>query len=385
MIDRLTSINIYMQEFPVVVIIGPRQVGKTTLARQVASHHPDAVWLDMELPSDQQKLADMEAWLRAMRHRLVVVDEVQFLPAIFSALRPEVDADRRPGRFLLTGSANPLLLKGVSESLAGRAAYLELPPLTLPEVLPAHTLQMHWFRGGYPSALLAPSHDAYHRWAAQYIQSFVQRDLQAMFDLVLAPSTVQNLWQMLANNNGGILNIESFARALGVSGPTVKKYLTLLEGAFLLRSLPPWFVNANKRLVKSPKLYIRDSGLTHHFTGIAKPEDMPGHVAVGASWEGYVVEQIIKQLPAAFAPFFYRTHQGAEIDLLLVKNGKPLYAIEVKHSLAPVLSKGFYSAAAEVGATQLFVIYTGTDTYPGPSKATVCSLPLFLKQYLEHR
>jgi len=382
MISRLTSINTYMQEFPVVVLIGPRQVGKTTLARQIANEHPGAVWLDMELPSDQQKLTDMEAWLTAMRHRLVVIDEVQFLPAIFSALRPEVDADRRPGRFLLTGSANPMLLKGVSESLAGRAAYLELPPLTLPEVLPTHTLQMHWFRGGYPSALLAVSHEAYHRWAEQYIQSFVQRDLQAMFDLVLAPATVQNLWQMLANNNGGVLNIESFARALGVSGPTVKKYITLLEGAFLLRSLPPWFVNANKRLVKSPKLYIRDSGLVHHFTGIATPDDMPGHVAVGASWEGYVVEQIIRQLPDGFTPFFYRTHQGAEIDLLLVKNGKPLYAIEIKHSLAPVLSKGFYSAAAEVGATQLFVIYTGTDAYPGPHKATVCSLPIFLKQYL---
>lgn len=380
MIGRNTVLTTLMEEFPVVVLTGPRQVGKTTIIREYASESGNnSVLLDMELNSDRRKLDEIEAYFELNRDKLVIIDEVQFLPEVFSALRPEIDAHRKPGRFLLTGSANPAIIKGVAESLAGRAAYLELTPFMLNEISRDYTLMHHWFRGGYPEAFLAKTHAAYHRWMAQYIETFVQRDLPMMFGSGLSPVLTRNLWQMLAYNNGAILNIENYARALGASANTVKKYLQLLEGSFMIRTLHPWFVNTNKRLVKSPKIYIRDSGLLHHLNGIESPEGMPGHLAVGASWEGYVIEEIIRHLPGNVKPHFYRTHHGAEIDLVLVKNNKPFCAIEVKHSRAPKLSEGFHIAIDDLGTFSNYLIYTGTETYPGPRKVIVTGLVEFLK------
>jgi len=383
MIKRKTELSLLLREFPVVVITGARQVGKTTLARQaVADKKKPVIFLDMELESDRRKLFDMESFFSSHRDKLIIIDEVQLMPVIFSALRPEVDALRKPGRFLLTGSANPVMIKGVAESLSGRAAYMELTPFMLDDVTPKYSLQRHWFRGGYPNAFLAKTDEAFHRWMENYVETFVQRDLRLLFNTDLLPAITRNIWKMIANNNGGILNAENYARALGITGPTVKKYLNLLEGAFLIRQLPPWFANSNKRLVKSPKIFIRDSGVHHHLTHIPSTAELPGHLVIGASWEGYVTEEIERHLPAGFGAYFYRSHQGAEIDLVLVKNNKPVYAIEIKHSKAPSLSDGFYHAVADIKTTNNYLIYTGEDEYLTKHKVVVCGLAQFIKKHL---
>ena len=383
MIKRKSELSLLLKEFPVVVITGPRQVGKTTLARQAAAEKKKPViYLDMELESDRRKLFDMENFFSSHRDKLVVIDEVQLMPAIFSALRPEVDALRKPGRFLLTGSSNPAMIKGVAESLAGRVAYMELTPFMLNEVMPKYTLQRHWFRGGYPNAFLAKTDDAFHRWMENYIETFIQRDLRVLFGPGLSSVITRNIWSMIAHNNGGIINAENYSRALGITGPTVKKYLQFLEAAFLIRQLPPWFANSKKRLVKAPKIFIRDSGVLHHLTHIPSAHSLAGHLVIGASWEGYVTEEIIRHLPAGMSAYFYRTHHGAEVDLVLVKNNKPLYAIEIKHSKAPVLSDGFYHAIADIKTSKNYLIYSGEEEYVTQHKVVVCGLVTFIKEHL---
>lgn len=380
MINRITQLPVLLKEFPAVAILGPRQVGKSTLAKLTAAGSKKPVlYLDMELQSDRRKVEDAESFFEANRDKLIVIDEIQQMPGLFTALRPEIDALRKPGRFIITGSANPQLIKGVSESLAGRIAYMPLPPFKITELAGTkYTLQRHWFRGGFPNALLAKNDEAFHRWMENYIQSFIQRDLQLLFDVSLPSLVIRNLWTMIAHNNGGILNAETYARAIGVSSPTVKRYLGFLEAAFLIRQLPPWFANSNKRLVKSPRIFIRDSGILHHLTHIATAAHLAGNIVVGASWEGYVIEEIIRHLPGYLLPYFYRTHNGAEVDLVLVKNNKPLAAIEIKHSKAPVLSDGFYHAVQELDTLKNFLIYTGTDEYTTKQKVLVCSLPGFI-------
>jgi predicted AAA+ superfamily ATPase len=380
MINRITQLPVLLKEFPAVAILGPRQVGKSTLAKLTAAGSKKPVLhLDMELQSDRRKVEDAESFLEANRDKLIVIDEIQQMPGLFTALRPEIDALRKPGRFIVTGSANPQLIKGVSESLAGRIAYMPLTPFKITELAGTkYTLQRHWFRGGFPNALLAKNDEAFHRWMENYIQSFIQRDLQQLFDVSLPSLVIRNLWTMIAHNNGGILNAETYARAIGVSSPTVKRYLGFLEAAFLIRQLPPWFANSNKRLVKSPRIFIRDSGILHHLTHIATAAHLAGNIVVGASWEGYVIEEIIRHLPDYLLPYFYRTHNGAEVDLVLIKNNKPVAAIEVKHSKAPVLSDGFYHAVQELNTVKNFLIYTGTDEYTTKQKVLVCSLPGFI-------
>jgi hypothetical protein len=387
MIGRKTELALLLKEFPAVAIIGPRQVGKSTLARQLAARKPGkCLLLDMELESDRRKLGDIESFFEANRDKTIIIDEVQLKPELFTALRPEIDALRKPGRFILTGSANPALVKGVAESLAGRIAYLHLTPFGADEVIgKKYSLQRHWFRGGYPGAFLAKNDGAFHRWMENYIQTFVQRDLSLLFDVNLSPSTIRNCWEMIAHYNGGILNSEDFGRALGISGPTVKRYLQFLEGAFLIRQLQPWYTNTSKRLVKMPKLYIRDSGVLHHLTNIHSATDMAGHITTGASWEGYVVEQIIRLLPPSVLPCFYRTHHGAEADLVLVKNSKPLACIEIKHSKAPIVSDGFYNVIDDLSTTHNFIIYTGADRYTTKNKIIVTGLPQFIAKELNRK
>ncbi len=383
MIKRLSNLSLLLKEFPVVVITGPRQVGKTTLARQAAAQkRKPVIYLDMELESDRRKLFDMESFFSSHRDKLVVIDEAQLMPVIFSALRPEVDALRKPGRFLLTGSADPAMIKAVAESLAGRVAYMELTPFMLNEVMPSYTMQRHWFRGGYPNAFLAKTDEAFHRWMENYIETFIQRDLRVLFGSGLSPVVTRNIWSMIAHHNGGILNAENFSRALGITGPTVKRYLQFLEAAFLIRQVPPWFANSGKRLVKAPKLFIRDSGVLHHLTHISSANSLAGNLVIGSSWEGYVTEEIIRHLPSGMNAFFYRTHNGAEIDLVVVKNNKPLYAIEIKNSKAPALSDGFYHALADIKTSKNYLIYTGEDEYVTQHKVIVCGLKEFIKKHL---
>ena len=376
----IADISVLLNEFPAVAILGPRQVGKTTLAKTLAkAQKRKVVYLDLEKISDQRKLVDPEIYFEANRDKLIILDEIQTMPHLFAALRPEIDELRKPGRFLLTGSASPELVKGVSESLAGRTTYVEMTPINLTEAKSSrYSLQRHWFRGGYPSALTAKDDAAFLRWANSFIQSYVERDLSALFGVALSPIVIRNFWEMAATNNGQILNIENFSRSLGITGPTVKRYIEFMEGAFLIRRLQPWFANINKRLVKAPKLYVRDSGIVHALCGIEQPSSLPGNIIVGGSWEGYVVEEVIRHLPSNIRPFYYRTQHGAEADLVLVKGMKPIACIEIKYSSAPVPSIGYYQCIADLKTSKNYVVYSGKETYHNKENIEFLSLESLL-------
>lgn len=380
----IPGIRKLLKQFPALALLGPRQVGKTTLARELAKLRGGKVlYLDLEKQSDRRKLTDPELFFSNHRDKLIILDEIQTMPEMFTALRPEIDELRKPGRFLLTGSASPELVKYVSESLAGRIAYVELTPFTLGEAKAKRISQKrHWFRGGFPQALLAKSDEQYDSWADAYIRSYTQRDLSALFGVTLSPEIARNLLSMIAINQGTIFNAESYARGLGITGPTVVRYVDFMEGAFLVRRLSAWFVNAKKRLVKSPKIYLRDSGLLHSITQVNSADDLPGHPIVGASWEGYVVEEICRRLPAQIRPYYYRTHHGAELDLVLVKGLKPIAAIEIKYSVSPTVSAGTYEAADDLQVKKLFVVVPSGASYAPSKKAMLCSLEEFIETHL---
>lgn len=360
MITRLAAqhIDILLAEFPAIALLGPRQVGKTTLARSLAKkHQKDILYFDLESDSDIARLKDPEYIFNEYKDNCIILDEVQRMPKLFSQLRPIIDQYRKPGRFILTGSASPDLIKGVSESLAGRIAFNELSPINLVEAKKSHiSQQQHWFRGGFPLALTASDDKAFIRWTENFIRTYIERDLSLLFGAKLQEKLTRNFWYMLAANNGGIWNSETYARSLGISGPTIKRYLDFLEGAFLIRQLPAWYVNTNKRIVKSPKIYLRDTGLLHVINRISSADQLPLNIGVGASWEGYVTEQIFQLKPAHIDLYYYRTHHGAECDLLLVNGIKPVLGIEIKFSSAPVLSKGFYTVLDDLNLDEGWVI-----------------------------
>jgi predicted AAA+ superfamily ATPase len=372
-----------LAQFPVVVLLGPRQVGKSTLAGTIASSAVhNAETLDLEKPSDRRKLEDAESFLGSLNDRTVILDEVQTMPELFQLMRPLVDEHRVPGRFLLLGSASPTLIKGVSESLAGRVKYLELTPLLLTEISTSiSSLQQLWVRGGFPDSYLAKNEAASMAWRKAYLDSFIYRDLNQLFGTTFSPSLVQNFWSMLAHRQGQLFNAQDLAASLGVSGPTVARYLEFMEGAYMIRKLAPWHANLGKRLVKSPKTYVRDSGLLHALLDIDQHSTLRGHPVAGFSWEGFVVEQIIASLPAQLRPFFVRTHNGAEIDLLLVKNAHPFAAIEIKLSNAPTLSRGFTEACMALKVEHKYLLTPTSNRYVYKG-ATVCSLEAFIKEVL---
>jgi len=386
MIKRLQYdvIKELLEQNPAVALVGPRQVGKTTLAKQIADANKDnAVYLDLENSRDNRKLDDAYSFLEANSDKLVIIDEVQTLPQLFTELRPSIDNHRKPGRFLLLGSASPSLVKGVSETLAGRIAYVELAPFSVVEIVPRTADQQKlWMRGGFPPSLLAEKENASMNWRRSFVKSYVQRELSDLFHVELTSVTIQNFWQMLSHYHGGIWNAHVFAGSLGVTAPTVRRFLDYMEGAFLVRRLPPWFVNAKKRLVKSPKVYLRDSGILHALLNIDETNELYGHHVVGASWEGFVIEQIISLLPESMQPFYYRTHSGAEADLVIVKGVKPLTAIEIKLSNAPVISKGFHECIKDLKTKNNFVITPSSDDYTTKENIQVCSLLSFVKKYL---
>ncbi|MFN0048650.1 MAG: ATP-binding protein [Cytophagales bacterium] len=289
---------------------------------------------------------------------------------------------RVAGRFLLLGSASPSLVRGVSESLAGRISYVDLSPLQLSEILPTYNMNTHWYRGGFPNAFLAPNDSFFANWAESFVRGYVERDFNHLFGLSLNPSLFMRLWQMLAYNQSNVWNGEEFSRSLGVSAPVTNRYLEIMEGAFLVRRLPPWFNNSGKRLVKTPKVYLRDTGILHYFNRVSSYDDLQGHPIVGASWESYVVEQIILQKNLGIDAYFYRTHSGAELDLVLVKGDKPLVGIEIKYSNAPSVTRGFYQSIEDLVTEKNFVITPSSDTFP-IRKATVCSLSHFILKELE--
>jgi predicted AAA+ superfamily ATPase len=345
-----------LSQSPAVALLGPRQVGKTTLARTIAAHYPNALLLDLERESDRAALAQPELFLPAHRDRLIVLDEVQHAPQLFAALRPEIDAQRRPGRFLLLGSASGELLRQSGESLAGRVSYVELTPLLATEVEPGLTaLQSLWLRGGFPLSHLAPSDGAAFQWRQDFIDTFLRRDLPDMGVRVPA-ETMRRFWTMLAHLQGQLFNASQLGMALGgASHSTATRYLDSLVDTLMARRLPPLLANVGKRLVKSHKIYLRDSGLLHAMLGIATVLDLQGHPIAGASWEGFVVEQVAAHLPTGAQLSFYRTAAGAEIDLV-VERGLQRIGIEIKFSAAPKPTRGFWEARKDLALQHAYVV-----------------------------
>ena len=372
MIPRVAKTRLLdlLQRFPAVALLGPRQAGKTTLALSLEEQlKPQALYLDLELPSDRAKLADPELYLSQHRDRLVILDEIHRLPDIFQTLRSLIDRRRRTGRkvsqFLLLGSASIDLMHQSAETLAGRIAYLELTPFTAAEVggTSPSAPDALWLRGGFPESFLADDDEGSFEWRTAFIQTYLERDVPALGPRVPA-ETLRRFWQMLAHNQGQMLNGAQLAAGLGVSGHTIARYLDILVDLLLVRRLQPWASNVRKRLVRSPKVYVRDSGLVHALLGIRTQEELFGHPIVGPSWEGMLIENILSSLPATVRSWFYRTSAGAEIDLVLEFGPKNIWAIEIKRSISnPVPSKGFYIGCADLQATRQIVLYPGKESY----------------------
>jgi uncharacterized protein len=370
-----------LSQNPVVALLGSRQVGKTTLARDLDVGKPSH-YLDLERPSDIAKLADPELYLSRFADHLVILDEVQRLPGLFPVLRSLVDERRRAGersaQFLILGSASPDLLQQSSETLAGRISYLELDPLNLTELGPGHdVMDRHWFRGGYPDSYLAADDAAAIQWCQDFITSYVERHLPQL-GITAAPSLLRRLCSMLAHQQGATLNLSKMAGSLGIDGKTARHYLDLLEGLYLLRSVPAWSRNAGKRLVKAPKVYWRDTGLLHALTGLQNLEQVLGHPLCGHSWEGYCIEQIVTRLPQGTTPSHYRTHAGAEVDLVWESPAGEIVALEIKRTLAPKLTPGFVESMKTLQATHGYFIIPHGDTYPLSASVTVISLAGYL-------
>lgn len=371
-----------LAEQSAVGLLGPRQVGKTTLAHRIAAGR-EAVYLDLENPEDLALLAEPRALLATYADRLVILDEVQRLPGLFQTLRGLIDQHRRDGRgsgcFLLLGSSSPDLLRQTAESLAGRIAYRELGPLDVSEV-GRDTVDRLWLRGGFPSAWLASSDEASFDWRRDLVRTYLERDIP-VFDSRLPAETLRRLWTMLAHNQGAPLNAAQLASSLAIHVRTLNRYIDLLVDLLLVRRLPPWSGNVGKRLVRSPRLYLRDSGIVHALFGLRRLEDVLAHPVAGGSWEGFVMENLLTAAPAWAQPFFYRTQAGAEVDLVLEFDPGNRWAIEIKRSTSrPAPSKGFHTACDDLQAQRRIVVYGGTRAFPQPNGVETLPLDELMEQ-----
>ncbi len=353
-----------LDNYPAVALLGPRQAGKTTLAQDIAAQRP-AIYLDLESTADQAKLQHAELYLADHQDKLVILDEVQRAPGLFQNLRGLIDQGRRQGlrtgRFLLLGSASIELLQQSSETLAGRISYLELTPFDALELAVEQTETL-WLRGGFPDSILARNDAISLKWRQDFIRTYLERDIPQLGPRIPA-ETLRRFWSMLAHNQGELLNAAKLAAALGVDGKTIARYLDLLVDLLLVRRLKPWHSNSGKRLVKSPKTYVRDSGIAHALLGIGDKEALLGHPVCGKSWEGFVIENCLSVAPQHTEASFYRSSAGAECDLLLTFPDQTTWAIEIKRSLSPSLQKGFYFAQEDIQPAQSFLVYPGTETY----------------------
>ena len=398
MIERqvVSELQDRLSFYPGVVLLGARQVGKSTLARHIAKQTPGAVFLDLELPADRARLDNPAAFFAAHRNHLVVIDEVQTFPELFAQLRPEIDAARHSGRFLLLGSASGVLLRQSAESLAGRVSYLELSPLLWDEVqstllAPASNhqaqllaVQQYWLRGGMPLSLLAPTDAKSLRWRNDYLLSLVRRDLLAL-GITIPSETLWRFLRMLAHQHGQLFNASALAVAMGGISPiTVSRYLDIFCDALIVRKLEPYFVNLGKRLVKSPKVYFRDLGLLHALLNIGQAHDLQGHPMAGYSWEGLVINHLAAQMSQGFGGnaslYFYRTSAGAEMDAV-IDTGSERIGFEIKLSDAPRVTKGFWNACDDLQLSRAYVVAPVEHAWPLSDKAQV--LPFVsLKQVL---
>ncbi|MFN5477669.1 MAG: ATP-binding protein [Sphingobacteriales bacterium] len=385
--------NRALDSMPVVALLGPRQVGKTTLALEIAGKRLEKKWayLDLELESDLSKLTDAESYLKGFEGRLLIIDEVQRRPELFPLLRGLVDARKRKGekaaQFLLLGSASRDLLYQSSESLAGRIRYLELSPFKVWELHQHDPLGFNvnklWFRGGFPDSYLAASDEDSWEWRNDFIATYVERDLPGMGPRI--PSARMKIfWTMLAHFHGQQIVYSSLGKSLEVSHTTIKTYLDILTDFYMVRQIQPWSGNTKKRLVKSPKIYLRDTGLLHKLLNIPSYESLLGNPMIGASWEGFVAENIILQLTDQWRYSYYRSSTQAEIDLVLEGPDDEVWAIEIKRSAAPQISRGFHTAAEDIKATRKFVVYPGSERFPMGQSTEAIGLIAFL-QMIYHR
>ena len=347
---------------PAVAILGPRQIGKTTLARALLETHPNALYLDLESPQDRAALGDGPLFLQAHADRLIILDEVQHTPELFSVLRGEIDRVRRPGRFVLLGSASFELLRQ-SQSLAGRLSLIDMFPLLVDEVgSELSTLQSLWLRGGFPPSFTALNEQSSWRWREAFIRHLLHTDLPAL-GLRVDATSLSRFWRMLAHLHGQLFNASAVANSLDVSAPTVNRWLDHMVGALLVRKLEPFHANLGKRLVKSHKVYVRDSGLLHSLLGLTSVADLQGHPMAGASWEGFVIDHIAAHLPAGASMSFYRTAAGAELDVV-VEVGQKRIGFEIKFSVAPKVSKGFWQSLQDVRPHETFIVAPVQQRWP---------------------
>lgn len=375
-----------LQHSPAVALLGPRQVGKTTLALEVAKTIP-SIYLDLESERDRAKLAQPELYLADHLDKLVILDEVHRTPGLFPLLRGLIDQARRKGKragqYLLLGSASLELLQQSGETLAGRIAYLELGPLNLLEIgsEPPDAL---WLRGGFPESMTAPSDARSLRWRQNFIRSYLERDVPQLGRRIAA-DTLRRFWTMLAHHQSGLLNMAQLARNIGVDIKTVQSYVDLLCALLLVRRLPPWHSNIGKRLVKAPKVYVRDSGLVHALLDIETKETLLSHPVVGASWEGFCIENLLSCAPANMQSYFYRSSAGAEIDLLLAWPGGELWAIEIKRSLTPKVERGFHGACNDLAPARKLVVYPGHESFPLGSDVQAVPLTVLCQEIVARK
>jgi len=368
--------------FPVVSIIGPRQVGKTTLAKQIMSESTkQTLYLDLELQSDLFKLNDAELFLSQHSEKLVVLDEVQNKKELYPLLRALVDQTRESGQFLLLGSASPELIRHSSESLAGRIAYHHLHPFDLTEIPDTISQNDLWVKGGFPNVLFAKNNDLARRWMENFISTYLNRDL-LQFGLNASPKIIRNLWTMMGHLNGQLFNATTLGNSLGISTPTVKRYVDFLEDAFLLKSLHPFSWNMTKRLVKTPKVYLTDTGILHRLSGVTDLINLSGNPLVGSSWESFVINQIQAVKQNQIDLYFYRTHQGTEVDLVFTKGLTVVATAEIKYSNSPQLTKGNFQAFEDLNAPMNYVITPFSDDYIFKERVRICSLKAFISNYL---
>ncbi len=366
-----------LKDFPVVAILGPRQCGKSTLAKRIVSSRKKSVYLDLELESDLRKIKDPELFLSGHEDKLVCMNEIQRMPDLFTSLRGIIDRKRKNGRFLILGSASRDLIRQSSETLAGRICFMELTPFLFSEVSNAgkSDVMKLWSRGGFPESFLSKSNQSSATWRESFIRTFLERDIPQL-GFNIPAQILRRLWTMLAHSHGQVLNSSRLGEAIGVSHTTIRSYLEILEQTFMLRLIQPFHANVKKRIIKSSKVYVRDSGILHALLGIENKNDLFGHPVFGCSWEGFALENIISAHPM-HSPYFYRTSSGVEIDLVLERGIKRI-AFECKASKSPTLSKGFYQALKDLSIDRAYVISPVDEQYPIKKSVIVAPLHMFI-------